>query len=518
MSLIFVSDFYSDEVLGGAELTTDALLSYNNSPVLKIKSSNITQEFINLYSSHYWIFGNFSHLNLNLLSSISKKIKYSIIEYDYKHCKHRSFEKHANSEGICDCDNSEFGKLINSFFMNAKSIFWMSQLQKDITISKFPNLSQKENIILSSVFSKDQLEKILSLKDKEKIKDSWAYLKSNSWVKGTKEAEIFLKDKHSRPIENLSYDETLQLLSESENLVYLPAGSDTCPRLVIEAKLLNCNLHLNSNVQHQYEDWFKHYDSMIIVEYLKNNHQLFWDNIKKYKIKNVSNPLNQKISVIIPVRNGEKTIEKSLESVLNQTYKNLEVLVVINGTTDKTDEIVRKIQKKDHRLRILYSEPGIVPALNFGIRSSTGDFIARQDCDDIWYKNKLEIQYEYMIHNGFDVLGMQMDVNSNGIMSQSNYPTSYNECVNWLLNSHNPIGHPTVLFKKKILDKVGGYWEMFPYAEDMDLWFRCIKHYKIGNMPSKGILHNFTRKQDYNFNIPKVVSQFYRNLYGITNV
>lgn len=514
MNLVFVSDFYSDEILGGAELTTDALLSYNNSPVLKIKSSNITPEFINLYSSYYWVFGNFSHLNVNLLSLISKKIKYSIIEYDYKHCEHRSFEKHASLSGYCDCNNSEFGKLINNFFMNAKSIFWMSQLQKDVTISKFPNLSQKENIILSSVFSKDQLEKILSLKENIKIKDSWAYLKSKSWVKGTAEAESFLKDKSSRPIENLSYNETLQLLSESENLVYLPTGSDTCPRLVIEAKLLNCNLHLNSNVQHQYEEWFKD-NHDITVEYLRNNHELFWNNIKKYVSKNKINPLNQKISVIIPVRNSEKTIEKSLESVLNQTYKNLEVLVVINGTSDKTDEIVRKMQKKDHRIRILYSEPGIVPALNMGLRFSTGELIARQDSDDIWYKNKIELQYEYMIHNGFDVLGMQMDINSNGVMSESNYPLTYNECVNWLLNSNNPIGHPTVLFKKKILDKIGGYWEMFPYAEDMDLWFRCIKHYKIGNMPTKGILYNFTRKQDYNHNVPIIMSQIYRNLYGV---
>ena len=513
--IIFVSDFFSDEILGGAELSSEALLSYYKHPVLKLKSKNITPELINLYSNYFWIFGNFSHLNHKLFELIIKKINYSIIEYDYKHCKYRSFEKHSSEEGRCNCNESEHGKLINLFFMSAKSIFWMSQLQKDLTTARFQNLLKKDNFILSSIFSNDQLHKILSLQNL-KQKDSWTYLKSNSWVKGTPQTESFLKDKlkQSRPIQNLSYNETLNLLSETENLVYLPAGSDTCPRLVIEAKLLDCNLHLNHNVQHQYEDWFKH-SKQDLINYLQNNNKIFWNNIEKYVPKNVKNPLNEKISVIIPVRNSEKTLEKSLNSVINQTYKNLEIIIVINGSSDSSYDISKKYEKKDHRIKVISSEPGIVSALNTGLRASTGNIIARQDSDDVWYQNKIELQYEYMVHNGFDILGTQLDFNSSGNIFETNYPLEHQNCVNWLLNSQNPIAHPSVMFNKKILNKLGGYWEMFPYAEDMDLWFRAIPHYKIGNTPFKGMLYNFVKKNEHNDNISHIIAHYYKNLYGI---
>ena len=400
--------------------------------------------------------------------------------------------------------------------MSAKSIFWMSELQRDLTIARFHNLSKKENIILSSVFSEDQFKNIINLSNNHKKQNSWTYLKSSSWVKGTKEAESFLgeKLKISSPIENSSYDETLKLLSETENLVYLPAGSDTCPRLVIEAKLLNCNLHLNHNVQHQYESWFSS-SKEELINYLENNHKLFWNNIQKYIPKNVKNPLNEKISVIIPVRNSEKTLEKSLNSVINQTYKNLEILIIINDSNDLSYEISKRFAKKDHRIKILNSEPGIVSALNTGLRASTGNIIARQDSDDVWYHNKIELQYEYMIHNGFDILGTQMDINSSGFLSESNYPLDHDDCVKWLLNSNNPIGHPTVMFKKKIMNKLGGYWELYPYAEDMDLWFRSIPYFKIGNMKFKGILYNYVRKNDYNSNVPQIMAHHYRTIYGI---
>ena len=515
--IIFVSDFFSNELVGGAELTTDALLSFYKHPVIKLKSANITSESINLYKDYYWVFGNFSQLNFNLISLIIKKLKYSIIEYDYKHCKYRSFEKHCLEEGRCNCNELEYGKLINLFFMSAKSIFWMSKLQKDLTIARFENLSKKENIILSSVFSEDQLKKIIQLSNNDKNKNSWTYLKSLSWVKGTKEAESFLGERLnvSRCIENLSYDETLKLLAESENLVYLPCGSDTCPRLVIEAKLLNCNLHLNHNVQHQYESWFSSTQENLI-NYLKNNNKLFWNNLEKYLSKNnIKNPLNEKISVLIPARNCAKTIEASLNSVINQTYNNLEILIIVNDSSDLTFDIAKKYEKKDHRIKVLTSDVGIVSALNVGLRASTGNIIARQDSDDIWYLNKLELQYEYMIHNGFDILGTQIDVNMSGVMSEFYYPLEHKECVNWLLSSRNPIAHPSVIFNKKILNKLGGYWEMFPFAEDMDLWFRAIAYYKIGNMPHKSMLYNYVKKDEHNPAISHIITQYYKTLYGV---
>ena len=219
------------------------------------------------------------------------------------------------------------------------------------------------------------------------------------------------------------------------------------------------------------------------------------------------------ISVILPSYNSEKTIEVSILSVLNQTYSNLELIVVLNGCTDKTEDVVGRISKEDNRLKVIHSEKGIVPALNTGLRYASGDIIARQDSDDEWYNFKLEKQLEQFAN--CDILGTQIDVNSSGSITRSNYPLDHNGCVEWLMNSRNPIAHPSVIFKKSILDKVGGYWDIFPLAEDMDFWMRSIPFFKLKNSDFSGMKYNHVHNPKYNCNVPRIVSHHYRNLYGV---
>ena len=98
-----------------------------------------------------------------------------------------------------------------------------------------------------------------------------------------------------------------------------------------------------------------------------------------------------KISVVIPVKNCSDTIEKSISSVLNQTFKDFEIVVVNNNCTDNTIEKISNFG--DKKIKIIDCKiPGIVPALNTGIYNSDSFMIARQDGDDVWYPNKLEKQ------------------------------------------------------------------------------------------------------------------------------
>lgn len=219
------------------------------------------------------------------------------------------------------------------------------------------------------------------------------------------------------------------------------------------------------------------------------------------------------ISVILPAYNSEKTIESSIRSVLNQTYTNFELIVVLNGCSDNTEDIAKTISKSDNRIKIHHSEKGIVPALNTGLRYASGDIIARQDADDEWYKFKLEKQIEQF--NNCDILGTQIDISSSGIINQSNYPLDHSGCVNWLLNSQNPIAHPSVIFKRSILDKIGGYWDLFPFAEDMDFWLRCIPFFKLKNADFIGMKYNHVHNPKYNSTVPIIVSRHYRSLYGV---
>ena len=102
-----------------------------------------------------------------------------------------------------------------------------------------------------------------------------------------------------------------------------------------------------------------------------------------------------KVSILIPVHNEEKTIKRCLDSILNQTYENFELVIVDNMCDDNTVSIVKEI--KDDRIKLVKCDvKGIVPALNLGLRECSGDLIARQDADDFWYPEKLEKQVNFL--------------------------------------------------------------------------------------------------------------------------
>lgn len=104
------------------------------------------------------------------------------------------------------------------------------------------------------------------------------------------------------------------------------------------------------------------------------------------------------VSVILPAYNAEAFIGDTLDSIINQTYINIEVLVVDDGSQDRTAEIVQSIAQKDSRVTLLWqSNAGVAAARNLAIQKSTGDYIAPIDADDIWYPQKLEKQMQCML-------------------------------------------------------------------------------------------------------------------------
>ena len=128
---------------------------------------------------------------------------------------------------------------------------------------------------------------------------------------------------------------------------------------------------------------------------------------------------NIKVSVIIPTYNRGKLIGNSIKSVLNQTYKNLEIIVVDDGSTDNTKEEVEKI--KDEKIRYIKLEKngGAANARNIGIMNSTGRYISFQDSDDIMYPNKLEIQIKNLINKNSNLDFCKIKVINNSTYSYS---------------------------------------------------------------------------------------------------
>lgn len=349
--VIFVADLFAEEYAGGAELTSEAIIEASSAKVFKLHAKDVNISTLSQGKNKFWIFGNFSQLNPELIPSIVANLKYSILEYDYKYCKFRSPEKHQTSSGLpCDCHNQMNGKLISAFYYGAQALWWMSEKQKDRYHTLFPFLTEKDNFVLSSVFSRKTLATLKLLREtvKNEERSGWIVLGSQSWVKGFEAAKKWCEDndKTYEVVWNVPYDKLLAKMAAAEGFVYLPAGGDTCPRMVIEAKLLGCKMHINGNVQHKDEEWFDTEDLNSIEEYLSVAPDFFWKAITKIMSKKAS------ISGYTTTYNCEKQGYPYIKSIRSMLQFCDEVCVVDGGSTDGTFESLEKLSAEDPRVKI----------------------------------------------------------------------------------------------------------------------------------------------------------------------
>jgi glycosyltransferase involved in cell wall biosynthesis len=354
--VVFVADIFAEQYSGGAELTTDALYQKCPYKSQRIFSRDVSHQLLEQGYNAFWIFGNFASMDLNLIPSIVANMKYAVLEYDYKYCRYRSPEKHKFAEQKdCDCENDTHGKLISAFYFGAKNIFWMSEDQMNHYTQKFPFLLGNEgqgpqNTVLSSVFDDKFFVNIKRLRKESEGKErkGWIVLGSNSWVKGAEQAEQWCKDSSLdyEVVWNLPYEELLGKLSTAEGFVYLPQGMDTCPRMVIEAKLLGCRLHINDYVQNRHEEWFDTDNLLNIEEYLYGSRDLFWNVVSAHVdyVPTISGYVTTKdcISQGYPWQDCVK-------SMLNFCD---EVVVVDGGSIDGTWEELQKWADADSALKI----------------------------------------------------------------------------------------------------------------------------------------------------------------------
>lgn len=289
--VVFINDLFVDEYKGGAELTSQALISKAPVPVFRVHSSSLTIEMLDRYKDKYWILGNFTQANSGALSHLALGgFKYAIVEYDYKYCSFRSEVLHQKQTGhVCDCPLRPHGILIEKLYGNAQKIFWMSEKQKEQFLTRIPSLffaREDQHVIQSSVFSDEAIDLMVSLRELHKTETAkfpikiWAVQGSKNWIKGTKET-VEACSKAKMPVKILSDlqpEEFLKELAKCSGLAFQPLDFDTCPRIVIEAKLMGLELVLNDNVQHKDESWFS--GTLENLEnYLRTRGSNFWNHI-----------------------------------------------------------------------------------------------------------------------------------------------------------------------------------------------------------------------------------------------
>lgn len=193
-----------------------------------------------------------------------------------------------------------------------------------------------------------------------------------------------------------------------------------------------------------------------------------------------------RVSVVMAVHDGERYVAEAVDSVLGQRFRDLELVVVDDGSTDRTAEIVRT--RVDPRLRIVSNERnlGLSRSLNIGIAEARGEFIARLDADDVATPDRLMRQVEFMDANADVALvgSWYHEMAADGThASPVRLPTRHWD-LRWQLCFHCPFAHSAVLWRRRIVaEQVGGYDERLVYSLDLDLWLRIAGALRVANVP-----------------------------------
>lgn len=204
------------------------------------------------------------------------------------------------------------------------------------------------------------------------------------------------------------------------------------------------------------------------------------------------------ISVIMPAHNAQKYISSAIESILNQTFKKFELIIINDSSTDKTLDIIKSFSKKDSRVKIVNNDTrlDIARSLNKGISFAKSNIIARMDADDIAFSNRLELQYKLISSSkNIAVVGANiviMDTAENKIATRS-YPDSSGKLKDCLFK-YSPFAHPVVMFKKNMFEEVGRYNPKYSPTEDLDLWFRLGIKYEFESIPESLLKYRLYEK------------------------
>jgi glycosyltransferase involved in cell wall biosynthesis len=201
-----------------------------------------------------------------------------------------------------------------------------------------------------------------------------------------------------------------------------------------------------------------------------------------------------KVSVVMPVYNGERFLREAMDSIISQSYENWEFLIIDDGSIDGTRAILEDYD--DSRIKIIRNDKrgGLTKALNKAIRIASGEYIARQDADDVSLPCRFEMQINFLEkHPDYGIVGSSyFQIDEKGkILSQINV-FSEDTQIRESLMAQNWFGHGSVMMRKDVLKYVDGYDDRFEFAQDYDLWLRIIEVFKVANISKPLYCWRFT--------------------------
>jgi glycosyltransferase involved in cell wall biosynthesis len=188
----------------------------------------------------------------------------------------------------------------------------------------------------------------------------------------------------------------------------------------------------------------------------------------------------------MPVRNGARWLREAVESVLDQEFRDFELVVIDDGSVDDTLGVLEQCSRGDDRVRVLRQPPqGIVAALNLGIAAAGGAYLARLDADDIARPDRLTRQLAFIErHDRVDLVGSAAQLIDEGgtVIGRATPPNDPGKLARYLPRG-NPFVHSSVMMRADAVRRLGGYRAAFGAAEDYDLWLRMAENGGIANLP-----------------------------------
>lgn len=230
---------------------------------------------------------------------------------------------------------------------------------------------------------------------------------------------------------------------------------------------------------------------------------------------------SSKITIIMSVKNDEKTLNRALESIFNQTYTNFKIIIIDDNSQDETSDILKKYSSKYSNLNIITNKRslGLGKNLNTMLNIADTPYIARMDGDDICESSRLETQLQFLENNlDIDIVGtcayiIDQDDNITGEMNRPEYHLDIRRAI-W----RNPVIHPSIMMRREQILSIGGYPE-YKRRQDYALWFKAIKNdLRFHNLQSRLIRYRVTRSHYKKMTFRETLKQIYIGWRGYASI
>lgn len=221
-----------------------------------------------------------------------------------------------------------------------------------------------------------------------------------------------------------------------------------------------------------------------------------------------------RLSVLMPVYNCQAYLDEAILSIRNQTYIEFEFLIVNDGSTDNSLELIQRHAAEDDRIVVLdRPNGGIVHALNAGLERCQGKFIARMDGDDIALPERLAVQIRFLDENpDYVLVGTQIDIidSQNNVIPTQDRPTQSAAIVRSCLEQGGgAICHPTFMLRAAAIRQIGGYQKSMQLAEDLDVILRLSEIGQVANVPERLLRYRIhTEQTSHSYNLDQTLACF----------